>query len=245
MTVLTRTGLILESSTPEIKKELTERGIQVKSFNGSLIREPWEVLKEDKTPYKVFTALYKKAYFFSDIVVKTLKKPIKINFSDKTDDFNSLDSLKLLPKLPWADNIIRNWKVGEEEANLKADNFFVKGIKGYKDGRNFPFKKNVSFLSPHIHFGEISPKQLWVKANNIENNQLVKPKIPDPIITELVKPKVSEPIIANEDIDPQLEKLNELENRVSTIEKRLGTVRCCIGIQLAVFAINFIVIINS
>ena len=158
----------------EIKKELTERGIQVKSFNGSLIREPWEVLKEDKTPYKVFTALYKKAYFFSDIVVKTLKKPIKINFSDKTDDFNSLDSLKLLPKLPWADNIIRNWKVGEEEANLKADNFFVKGIKDYKDGRNFPFKKNVSFLSPHIHFGEISPKQLWVKANNIENNQNIE-----------------------------------------------------------------------
>ena len=76
--------------------------------------------------------------------------------------------------------------------------------------------------------------------NHIENNQLVKPKIPDPIITELVKPKVSEPIIANEDIDPQLEKLNELENRVSTIEKRLGAVRCCIGIQLAVFAINVI-----
>jgi hypothetical protein len=76
--------------------------------------------------------------------------------------------------------------------------------------------------------------------NHIENNQLVKPKIPDPIITELVKPKVSEPIIANEDIDPQLEKLNELENRVSTIEKRLGIVRCCIGIQLAVVAINFI-----
>ena len=112
----------------EIKKKLTERGIQVKSYNGSLIREPWEVLKEDKTPYKVFTALYKKAYLFSDIVVKTLKKPIKINFLCKTDNFTSLDSLKLLPKLSWASNIIKNWKVGEEEANLKADNFFTKGI---------------------------------------------------------------------------------------------------------------------
>ena len=114
-------------------------------------------------------------------------------------------------------------------------------VDGSENAQGIP----VSLISKSVLDDGTLIVENGIIINHIENNQLVKPKIPDPIITELVKPKVSEPIIANEDIDPQLEKLNELENRVSTIEKRLGTVRCCIGIQLAVFAINFIVIINS
>jgi len=154
----------------EIKNLLNLHNIQAKSFNGSLIREPWEVLKEDKTPYKVFTALYKKSYLNSDIAVKVLNKPIKINFSSKIDNLVDLDSLKLLPKLPWAEDIIKDWKVGEQEAHIKINTFFKKGIDDYKEGRNFPSKKNVSRLSPHLHFGEVSPKQLWVKAKNIDSN---------------------------------------------------------------------------
>jgi deoxyribodipyrimidine photo-lyase len=158
------------SRDKKIKNLLNLSNIKVKSFNGSLIREPWEVLKEDKTPYKVFTALYKKAYINSDITVKILNKPNKINFSSIIAASNNLDSLKLLPKLPWANSIIKGWKVGEQEAHIKTNTFFKKGICDYKEGRNFPSKKNVSRLSPHLHFGEISPKQLWVKAKNIDSN---------------------------------------------------------------------------
>ena len=68
--------------------------------------------------------------------------------------------------------------------------------------------------------------------NNIENNQLVKPKVSEPIITELVKPKVSEPIIADKDIAPQLQKLNILDTRISTVEKKLKTVTYFLGAQL-------------
>ena len=158
----------------KIKNKLTTNNIVVKSYNGSLIREPWEVLKEDKTPYKVFTAFYKKAYLLSEFAADILNEPLKINFSSKIDESISLDSLKLLPKLSWADNIIKQWKVGEKQANLKVDNFFRKGIKDYKNGRNFPFKKNISLLSPHIHFGEISPKQLWFKAKSIKANKNIE-----------------------------------------------------------------------
>jgi deoxyribodipyrimidine photo-lyase len=155
----------------KIKDLLKIKKVKAKSFNGSLIREPWEVLKEDQTPYKVFTALYKKAYLNSDIKVEVINEPTKINYSTKIFSSNTLDTLKLLPNLPWADNIIKHWQVGEKNAHLKMTEFFKKGIDNYKEGRNFPFKKNVSRLSPHIHFGEISPKQLWVKAKSISSNK--------------------------------------------------------------------------
>ena len=155
----------------KIKDLLKIKKVKAKSFNGSLIREPWEVLKEDQTPYKVFTALYKKAYLNSDIKVEVINEPTKINYSTKIFSSNTLDTLKLLPNLSWVDNIIKHWQVGEKNAHLKMTEFFKKGIDDYKEGRNFPFKKNVSRLSPHIHFGEISPKQLWVKAKSIGSNK--------------------------------------------------------------------------
>ena len=155
----------------KIKDLLKIKKVKAKSFNGSLIREPWEVLKEDQTPYKVFTALYKKAYLNSDIKVEVINEPTKINYSTKIFSSNTLDTLKLLPNLSWVDNIIKHWQVGEKNAHLKMTEFFKKGIDDYKEGRNFPFKKNVSRLSPHIHFGEISPKQLWVKAKSISSNK--------------------------------------------------------------------------
>ena len=43
----------------------------------------------------------------------------------------------------------------------KRDKVMKKLINDYKDGRNFPFKKNVSRLSPHLHHGEISPNTVW------------------------------------------------------------------------------------
>ena len=47
------------------------------------------------------------------------------------------------------------------------------GINDYKDGRNFPSKKNVSRLSPHLHHGEISPNTVWYevkeKAETMDN----------------------------------------------------------------------------
>ena len=155
----------------KIKDLLKIKKVKAKSFNGSLIREPWEVLKEDQTPYKVFTALYKKAYLNSDIKVEVINEPTKINYSSKIFSSNTLNTLKLLPNLSWADHIIKHWQVGEKNAHLKMTEFFKKGIDDYKEGRNFPFKKNVSRLSPHIHFGEISPKQLWVKTKSISSNK--------------------------------------------------------------------------
>jgi deoxyribodipyrimidine photo-lyase len=40
---------------------------------------------------------------------------------------------------------------------------FAGHVAGYDAGRNFPAQEATSRLSPHLHFGEISPAQVWVR----------------------------------------------------------------------------------
>ena len=46
------------------------------------------------------------------------------------------------------------------------ERFLNNGAKNYSIGRNFPGKENVSRLSPYLHWGEISPFEVWYQANN-------------------------------------------------------------------------------
>ena len=48
------------SRDKNIKAELNKKNIEVESYNGSLLWEPWEVLKQDGTPYKVFTPFFRR-----------------------------------------------------------------------------------------------------------------------------------------------------------------------------------------
>jgi deoxyribodipyrimidine photo-lyase len=153
-----------------IKAMLKNNNVTVKTFNGSLVKEPWEVLKDDNTPYRVFTPFFRKAYLSTDLDTSTKKTPDDINYISNAS-YNSLDSLNLLSNMNWENNLLDDWKIGEEAALFKADDFLTNGILDYKDGRNFPYKSNVSRLSPHLHFGEISPKRLWTKTLNLEPNK--------------------------------------------------------------------------
>ena len=47
--------------------------------------------------------------------------------------------------------------------------FYQNGVKDYSEGRNFPIKKNVSKLSPYLHWGQISPNILWYELKRLKN----------------------------------------------------------------------------
>jgi deoxyribodipyrimidine photo-lyase len=153
----------------EIKKLLESHNILAKSYNSSLLWEPWEVLKEDGSSYKVFTPYYRKGCLNS----KLPRKPILNQAQLCLDDCNSTDinDLKLLPKISWFDKFKKSWNVGEKAAHQRLDIFLNEGIFGYKKDRNFPYKLNVSRLSPYLHFGEISPHYIWYKLGLINNSR--------------------------------------------------------------------------
>ena len=145
-----------------IKKLLEENNIMVKTHNGFLLWEPWEVLKQDGSNYKVFTYFYRKGCLGTKPPREPILNQRNLLFVN-CDNAMNVNDLKLLPKTPWHDKLSKSWNRGEAHANQRLDAFFNEGLNGYKEGRNFPYKLNVSRLSPHLHFGEISPNYLWHK----------------------------------------------------------------------------------
>ena len=149
--------------------ELNKVGVSCLSFNGSLLWEPTSILKKDQTPYKVFTPYYRKGCLFSD----PPREPLILQKSIKWGSCKSrlqLEDLKLLPNHNWKNKIISHWTIGELAANERLEDFLTNGLQHYKKGRNYPSKSYVSRLSPHIHFGELSPNQIWYRARSFGHN---------------------------------------------------------------------------
>lgn len=144
-------------------KKIKEAFVGGKSFNGSLLFEPHTVLKEDGTPYKVFTPFYKKGCLGrAPSPREPLDAPRTPNIFHY--DGGTLDELNLMPDIPWYKNMQEEWQPGESGAQHCLQAFLENGLNGYKDGRNFPARQNVSRLSPHLHFGEVSPHDVWHAA---------------------------------------------------------------------------------
>ena len=116
----------------EIKKFLKESKITVKTFNSTLLWEPWEILKDDQTPYKVFSPFYKKGCLKKHSgpreAITTFKK---INFSEKSSLSIDIKSLDLLPKHHWKDKFDEYWNVGERAAMDKYLHFRDNGCLLY------------------------------------------------------------------------------------------------------------------
>jgi len=145
-----------------IKKDLQQQGIEVRSFNGSLLWEPWEVQKPDGTPYRVFTRYYRNGCLGSAPPRMPMKlKTDRIQFAQHSLTILPIESLALAPQKSWDLTKSPNWRPGENGARQQIENFISLHLKSYKDGRDFPALESTSGLSPHLHFGEISPHQVW------------------------------------------------------------------------------------
>jgi deoxyribodipyrimidine photo-lyase len=146
-----------------IKQELSSTGITCGSFNGSLLWEPWSVCKQDGTPYRVFTPFYQKGCLRAGPPRSPLPAPSQPEYEDIRVEFSqTLPDLALLPSgLDWHQALVRHWQIGEAAAQQQLQQFCDERLDRYKRGRDFPAIEATSRLSPHLHFGEISPQQIW------------------------------------------------------------------------------------
>jgi deoxyribodipyrimidine photo-lyase len=144
----------------EAKKELRAGGLVVESFNGALLREPWEIQNGSGQPYRVYTP-------FKRRVLEKLDPPAPARAPSKWiaprawPDSVALDELQLLPDIAWYDTMDKKWRPGEAGAHARLRAFAKKPLASYAKTRDRPDRDGTSALSPHLHFGEISVRQVW------------------------------------------------------------------------------------
>jgi deoxyribodipyrimidine photo-lyase len=142
-----------------VKQELEKNGIQAQSFSGHLLTKPWEVKTATKTPFQVYTPYSRAARKLLSLdIVETPKKITspQLNFS-----LSAVEELKLLPTIPWDKGFYNFWKPGSDQALKNLDQFIETTASQYLESRNIPSIEGTSKLSPHLHYGEISPAEVW------------------------------------------------------------------------------------
>ncbi|MBN9457492.1 MAG: deoxyribodipyrimidine photo-lyase [Bosea sp.] len=148
-----------------LKERLSGNGTAVRTFNGSLLNEPWEVTTRTGQPMKVFTPYWRAARERGEPEAP-LPAPTRLQAPVLPDSLGhrvrSLPELALRPTRPdWAGGLREAWTPGEDGAAQSLVDFIEDGLGGYADGRDRPDRDSTSRLSPHLRFGEISPRQIW------------------------------------------------------------------------------------
>nr|WP_321456431.1 deoxyribodipyrimidine photo-lyase [uncultured Cohaesibacter sp.] len=146
-----------------IRERLEADGCETIRVNGSLLWEPWAIKKQDGTPYKVFTPFFRKGCLQAPPPANPMDAPEAIEYAEPLggDGALTLDELALVPAIPWHKQMEPYWEIGEAGAQKALELFLDEGLNGYKSGRDFPSQQNVSRLSPYLHWGHISPNQIW------------------------------------------------------------------------------------
>lgn len=144
----------------EIRIALRDEGVEVRSFNGTLLYEPWDVQNKQGGPYRVYTPFWRELER-RGLPDDPLPSVRKIPAPPQWPKSVALDDLNLLPEIPWHSGIMDAWQPGERGARARLRAFLEGPVESYEAERDFPGEPGTSRLSPHLHFGEISPRTIF------------------------------------------------------------------------------------
>lgn len=143
-----------------VERALREAGLEVRSFNASLLFEPWQVATAQGTPYRVFTPFWRACAAQLEAVARIAPPPNNIPTPRLAESLPPLAELGLLPRISWDQGLRDAWQVGESAALAKLEAFCAGPLAQYAEARNRPDLTATTRLSPHLHFGEIGPRQV-------------------------------------------------------------------------------------
>ena len=143
-----------------IKKALAADGLEVESFNGALLYEPMHVATKEGRPYQVFSPFWR-ALLSREEPAEPVAAPGKLKPVEKQPSGVSIGALGLLPAIDWAGTMRKTWSPGAVGAEKRLERFVERSVADYHRERDRPDHDGTSALSPHLHFGEISPRRVW------------------------------------------------------------------------------------
>ncbi|AYG96318.1 deoxyribodipyrimidine photo-lyase [Brevundimonas naejangsanensis] len=166
----------------DIAHALKAEGIACHGFNGSLLARPGAVLTGAGKPYRVFTPFLKALLQaapdrLATPAPETLATPEGLAGED-------IDAWGLHPTAPdWSQGF--DWTPGEAGAAAALSAFIEGGLADYAVGRDVPGRRGTSRLSPHLHWGEISPRSVVRAVRAAAAQGRVAPAQADKFVAEI------------------------------------------------------------
>ena len=143
-----------------LESKLREHGLLAESFNGSLLFEPGTIRNQSGKPFQVFTAFWR-ACLAKQTPPPSKNAPKRLAAPESWPHSLDLSELRLEPAVDWAAGFREVWQPGESGAARQLKRFLQEALVNYPVDRDMPGVAGTSRLSPHLHFGEISPGQVW------------------------------------------------------------------------------------
>ncbi|MGD8976047.1 MAG: deoxyribodipyrimidine photo-lyase [Gammaproteobacteria bacterium] len=147
-----------------IKQALREQGLEVESFNGGLLFEPWSQSTQKGDPYRVFTPFWRSC-LNGPGPAEPLPAPETVPAANSLPESLDLDDLGLMPGVNWHEGLAEAWTPGEAAGLAGLEKFLDERMDRYHERRDYPAVEGTSRLSPYLHLGELSPRTAWQAAS--------------------------------------------------------------------------------
>jgi deoxyribodipyrimidine photo-lyase len=144
----------------QVGEALETAGLHVTTYVDQLLHEPGRVLTANGKPFRVFTPFWKACLAAPD-PAPPARTPEHIRPPEAWPGSHSIESLGLLPDIDWYREMETTWTPGEKGAWRQLETFVDGALAEYGQKRDYPAIEGTSRLSPHLHFGEISPRSVW------------------------------------------------------------------------------------
>lgn len=154
-----------------VEHKLRKMGVRLEAHDGALLLEPGFGLRGDGTPYRVFTHFYRAALQEHPAVGTPHLAPSRLRPPDPWPSSEPLQSLQIFGQEDPAPVLERAWQPGERSALRRLEEFVTDGLARYGAERDYPGRNTVSRLSPHLHFGEISPRIVSQTAASVQGSE--------------------------------------------------------------------------
>jgi deoxyribodipyrimidine photo-lyase len=133
--------------------------IEFKVYNGNLLMEPDSIQNKSGQPFKVFTPYWRAHQQLCNLSA-LLPAPTGLPTVPKRISSLVLAKLELLPEISWDKGLRQTWQVGEQAALTMLQTHVTEILSAYPETHDRPDMDGTSQLSPYLHFGELSVRQV-------------------------------------------------------------------------------------
>jgi len=155
-------GLVARDAA--VQAALRAAGLEAESHAGNLLIEPCAIRNRQGEPFRVFTPFWRSCQAALGTVPRPQPAPAAIAGAEHAPAGLPLGQLGLLPRVRWDRGLAAAWTPGESGALARLEAFLGADVAAYAERRDRPDLPATSRLSPHLHFGELSPRQVLAAA---------------------------------------------------------------------------------